>query len=92
MRVVDLIQKKKEGKVHTQEEINFLVENYTKGLIEDYQMSAWLMAVCFKGQQLDQELSSTTEARTQWNDIFKVKKENNYPIRKQKEIFQAKIK
>ena len=50
------------------------------------------MAVCFKGQQLDQELSSTTEARTQWNDIFKVKKENNYPIRKQKEIFQAKIK
>lgn len=40
----------------------------------------------------DQELSSTTEVRTQWNDIFKVKKENNYPIRKRKEIFQAKIK
>ena len=48
MRAVDLIQKKKEGKIHTQEEINFLVENYTNGKIEDYQMSAWLMAVYFQ--------------------------------------------
>ena len=49
MRVVDLIQKKKDGLAHTKEEIDFLVENYTKGAIEDYQMSAWLMAVCFNG-------------------------------------------
>lgn len=53
MRTVDLIQKKKEGKKHTKEEICFLVNGYTKGEVEDYQMSAWLMAVCFCG--LDKE-------------------------------------
>ena len=53
MRTVDLIQKKKEGKKHTKEEIYFLVEGYTRGEVEDYQMSAWLMAVCFCG--LDKE-------------------------------------
>ena len=39
MRTVDLIQKKKEGKKHTKEEIYFLVNGYTKGEVEDYQMS-----------------------------------------------------
>src|SRR5699024_3076776 len=53
MRTVDLIQKKKEGKKHTKEEIYLLVNGYTKGEVEDYQMSAWLMAVCFCG--LDKE-------------------------------------
>jgi pyrimidine-nucleoside phosphorylase len=54
MRAVDLIQKKKEGQKHTEEEIYFLVEGYMKGTIEDYQMSAWLMAVCFKGLDIDE--------------------------------------
>ena len=49
MRAVDLIQKKKMGLEHTEDEIYFLVENYMNGTIEDYQMSAWLMAVYFKG-------------------------------------------
>lgn len=53
MRAVDLIQKKKEGKKHTKAEIDFLIESYMKGEVEDYQMSAWLMAVCFQG--LDKE-------------------------------------
>ena len=46
MRAVDLIQKKKEGKTHTKEEINFLVNGYTKGEVEDYQMSDFIMSVC----------------------------------------------
>ena len=49
MRAVDLIEKKKQGLEHTKEEIYFLVENYMKGIVEDYQMSAWLMVVCFQG-------------------------------------------
>ena len=44
MRAVDLIQKKKEGQKHTRDEIYFLVNGYLDGTIEDYQMSAWLMA------------------------------------------------
>ena len=69
MRAVDLIQKKKEGKKHTQEEIKFLVENYTNGNIEDYQMSAWLMAVCFKGLD-DEETAYLTQSFVESGDIL----------------------
>ena len=69
MRVVDLIQKKKDGLAHTKEEINFLVENYTKGNIEDYQMSAWLMAVCFKGLT-DEETAYMTESFVNSGDVL----------------------
>ncbi|MBR6793202.1 MAG: thymidine phosphorylase [Clostridia bacterium] len=49
MRTVDLIEKKKRGESLTKEELRFLIEGYTKGEIPDYQMSAWAMAVCFRG-------------------------------------------
>lgn len=69
MRVVDLIQKKKDGLAHTKEEIDFLVENYTKGAIEDYQMSAWLMAVCFNGLT-DEETAYMTESFVNSGDVL----------------------
>ena len=69
MRAVDLIEKKKQGQTHTKEEIYFLVENYTKGLIEDYQMSAWLMAVCFKGLT-DEETAYLTQSFVDSGDIL----------------------
>ena len=49
MRMVDLIIDKREGKAHTREEINYIIREYTAGNIPDYQMSAWLMAVCWQG-------------------------------------------
>lgn len=49
MRMVDLIQKKKQGESLSEEEIKFIVDGYTKGNIPDYQMSAFLMSVYFKG-------------------------------------------
>ena len=49
MRMVDLIEKKRDGLELSKEEINFIIENYTKGIIPDYQMSAFAMAVFFKG-------------------------------------------
>lgn len=49
MRMVDLIQKKRDGLALTDEEIHFIITGYTKGEIPDYQMSAWMMAVCFQG-------------------------------------------
>jgi pyrimidine-nucleoside phosphorylase len=49
MHVPSLIEKKREGQELTQEEIEFLVEGFTLGDIPDYQMSAWAMAVFFKG-------------------------------------------
>ncbi len=49
MRALELIQKKRDGGVHSREEIAFLIEQYTRGQIPDYQMAAWLMAVYFQG-------------------------------------------
>lgn len=54
MRTVDIIQKKKNGEVLSQQEIDFLVQGYTKGKIPDYQMSAFLMAVYFKGMNKEE--------------------------------------
>ncbi len=53
MRMVDLIQKKRDGLKHTKDEIHYIVKSYVDGLTPDYQMSAWMMAVCFQG--LDKE-------------------------------------
>ena len=49
MRTVDLIVKKRDGGELSAEEIEFLVTNYVNGIIPDYQMSAFLMAVYFRG-------------------------------------------
>jgi pyrimidine-nucleoside phosphorylase len=49
MRMVDIIAKKRDGKELSTEEIQFLVDGYTNGSIPDYQMSAWAMAVLFRG-------------------------------------------
>lgn len=47
MRTVDLITKKRNGQELTKEEISFLIDGYTNGIIPDYQMSALLMAIYF---------------------------------------------
>ena len=47
MRTVDLIRKKRDGEELTTQEIEFLIQNYTRGAIPEYQMAAFLMAVYF---------------------------------------------
>lgn len=59
MRMYDLITKKKHGKALTDAEIRFVVTGYTNGSIPDYQMSAFLMAVCFQGMDEAETLSLT---------------------------------
>ena len=54
MRIIDLIEKKKTGQALTEEEIKFFVEGVTSGTIEDYQTSALLMAIYFRGMTLDE--------------------------------------
>lgn len=49
MRAYDLIQKKRDGGALTAEELAWLVSRYAAGEIPDYQMSAFLMAVFFRG-------------------------------------------
>jgi len=49
MRVVELIERKRDGGKLTADEIDALVQGYTKGEIPDYQMSAFCMAVVWRG-------------------------------------------
>ncbi|RLK62665.1 pyrimidine-nucleoside phosphorylase [Atopobacter sp. AH10] len=61
MDMVALIEKKRDGKVLSEEEIKQLIEAYTKGSIPDYQMSAWLMAVYIRGMT-EEEVTALTLA------------------------------
>ena len=49
MRMYDIIHKKREGGELSGEEIRFFVQGYTQGEIPDYQVSALLMAIFFRG-------------------------------------------
>lgn len=69
VRYVDLIYKKRHGEEHTKEEINHLIKGVTTGNIKDYQISAWLMAVCIKGMTLD-ESAYLTEAIVNSGEIM----------------------
>jgi len=59
MNMYDLISKKKYGETLTNEEIHFIVDGFTNGTIKDYQMSAFLMAVCLKGMDKDETIALT---------------------------------
>ncbi len=59
MRMYDLIIKKRDGGTHTKEEIEFIINGFTKGDIPDYQMSAWLMAVYYKGMTAEETVGLT---------------------------------
>lgn len=60
MRIVDLIQRKRNGEEISPQEISHLVEGYTRGAVPDYQMAAFLMAVYFTGMS-DREVTALTE-------------------------------
>ena len=61
MRYVVLLDKKQKGYEPTKEEIQFIVDSLMNGSAEDYQVSAWLMAVYFKGMSID-ETANLTQA------------------------------
>nr|WP_312855406.1 hypothetical protein [Litoribacterium kuwaitense] len=60
IRMIDLIEKKRDGKALTADEMKALVKGYTAGEIPDYQMSAFLMTIYYKGMTA-QEVSVLTE-------------------------------
>src|SRR5690242_2391970 len=61
MRTVDLIHRKRDGEELAPEEIQYLIDGYTRGEIPDYQLSAFLMATYFSGMS-DREVSVMTES------------------------------
>ena len=61
MNTVELIEKKKKNQYLSAEEIKFLIKNFTSGIIPDYQMSAFLMAVLLKGMNSLETATLTDE-------------------------------
>jgi pyrimidine-nucleoside phosphorylase len=61
MQASELIRKKRDGEELKTTEIDWLIEHYTQGNIPDYQMSAWLMAVYWRGMTT-REISDLTLA------------------------------
>ncbi|MDR0909977.1 MAG: thymidine phosphorylase [Spirochaetaceae bacterium] len=61
MRAVDIIQRKRDGFELDTEEIKFFISDYVAGKIPDYQVSAWAMAVFFRGMTA-RETGALTEA------------------------------
>lgn len=59
MNVVDLIARKRDGGALDTEQIAWLVRAYTAGEVPDYQMSAWLMAVVWRGMDARETVDLT---------------------------------
>jgi pyrimidine-nucleoside phosphorylase len=59
MNVVEVIGRKRDGREHSPDEIEFLLRGHLDGSIPDYQMAAWLMAVCVRGMSRGEILALT---------------------------------
>jgi thymidine phosphorylase len=59
IRAIDVIRKKRDGVELSRAEIDALIGGYTRGEIPDYQVSAWLMAVLWKGMTRGETASLT---------------------------------
>lgn len=68
MRMFDIIMAKKSGREHTRAELQFMIDGYVAGTIPDYQMSAWMMAVCMKGMT-DAETATLTDIMAHTGDM-----------------------
>jgi len=60
MRVVDIIRRKRQDEELSKEEVEFLVLGFTRGDVPDYQMSAWMMAVVWRGMSERETVDLTT--------------------------------
>lgn len=68
MRMYDLIYKKKNKMPLSKDEIEWMIAEYTSGNIPDYQMSAFLMAVCFNSMN-EEEITTLTMAMANSGDM-----------------------
>src|ERR1700736_6374525 len=75
MHVSTLIEKKRDGQKMSAEEIKSLIKDFTRGEIPDYQMSAWAMAVFFRGMTA-METQHLTDAMMRSGRVLKYPKKS----------------
>ena len=81
MRMVDIIEKKRDGKELTTDEINFFIEGYTKGDIPDYQAASLAMAIFFQ-DMTEQERVALTLAMVHSGDVIDLSQINGVKVDK----------
>ena len=81
MRMYDLIMKKRNGGVLKETEIYEMIQEYTKGNIPDYQMSAMMMAIYFNGME-ETETLALTMAMAESGDMLNLSKINGVKVDK----------
>ena len=81
MRMVDIIEKKRDGKELTTDEINFFIEGYTKGDIPDYQAASLAMAIFFQ-DMTEQERAALTLAMVHSGDVIDLSQINGVKVHK----------
>lgn len=81
MRMVDIIEKKRDGQTLTKEEIEFFIEGYTNGDIPDYQASSLAMAIFFQDMN-EEERAALTMAMVNSGDVIDLSKVNGIKVDK----------
>ncbi|MFS0950639.1 pyrimidine-nucleoside phosphorylase [Enterococcus thailandicus] len=81
MRMVDLIEKKRDGKTLTKNEIDYIITNYTNNQIPDYQLSALLMAIFYQ-DMTDEEITNMTLAMANSGDVIDLTSLNGIKVDK----------
>ena len=69
MNIIDIIAKKRDKHHLTKQEIEFFVNGYVANKIPDYQVSALMMAIVFKGMTMD-EIVNLTDVMEQYDIVF----------------------
>ncbi|MHB7916116.1 pyrimidine-nucleoside phosphorylase [Staphylococcus borealis] len=81
MRMVDIIEKKRDGKSLSKEEIEFFIKGYTEGDIPDYQASSLAMAIFFQDMN-EEERAALTMVMVNSGDVIDLSKINGIKVDK----------
>lgn len=81
MNILQIIEKKKNSKELSEQEINYFIENYTNGSIPDYQISSLLMAIRINGMT-DNETFYLTKAMIESGDVIDLSSIDGFKIDK----------
>ncbi len=71
VRPLDMILAKRDGKSHNRAELDAFLGGYVRGTVPDYQVAAWLMAVCWRGMS-DKETADLTEVMAASGEVLEL--------------------